>query len=61
MLRVHGGLQRNCDGVSRRQFVEMGAAVLGIGLADLLRLEAAAATTGTASKKSLIVFFDRQF
>ena len=57
MLRVHGGLQRNCDGVSRRQFVEMGAAVLGIGLADLLRLEAAAATTGTASKKSLIVFW----
>ena len=57
MLRVHGGLYRNCDGVSRRQFVEIGASVLGIGLADLLRLEAVAATTGTASKKSLIVFW----
>lgn len=44
MLTINtGGMQRNCDGVSRRNFLKLGA--LGVGsltLADLFRAEAAA-------------------
>ncbi len=53
MLNFLGTRQRYCDGISRRSFFQIGA--LGIGgltLADLLRLEAQAA--GSGSKKSVI-------
>jgi len=49
---------RNCAGVTRRNFVQIGVPFLGLGLADLLRLESLAAESGhAASNKSLIVFW----
>jgi hypothetical protein len=41
MLTIHGESVRSCDGVSRRQFLKIGAlGVGGLALPDLLRLEA---------------------
>ncbi len=62
MLRVFTGRYSNCDGISRRSFLELGATFLGLSLADVLRLRAAGSrTTGslpvTRSSKSLIVFW----
>ena len=64
MLRVFGGRYRNCDGISRRNFLELGAPLLGLGLAEVVRLRAAAAELAksrpngeAASKKALIVFW----
>ncbi len=53
MLSFFGERQRNCDSVSRRSFLQLGAmGIGGLTLADLLRLEAQAGTK--ASKKSVI-------
>jgi hypothetical protein len=53
MLTFFGKHNRYCDSVSRRSFLQIGAAgVGGLTLADLLRHEASAATGGT--KKSVI-------
>ena len=58
MLRIHGSRFANCDGISRRNFVQLGVPLLGLGLADFLRKPAQAATAGrAASTKSLIVFW----
>ena len=58
MLRIDGSSFRNCDGVTRRNFLQLGAPLLGLGLADLLRLESRAAEIGQpASKKAIIVFW----
>src|SRR6266568_530286 len=61
MLRVLANRYANCDGISRRSFLELGATILGLGLPDLLRLRAAGAgspqTTRARSNKSLIVFW----
>ena len=44
--------------LSRRRFLEFGAPLLGLGLADLFRLQAEAAeSTGSRPTKSLIVFW----
>jgi hypothetical protein len=41
MLRIGRGLQRTCQGLTRRAFIEVGASsLLGVSLADLLRLRA---------------------
>ena len=40
MLRVLANRYANCDGISRRSFLELGATILGLGLPDLLRLRA---------------------
>jgi hypothetical protein len=54
MLSVPGRSRRFCDGLSRRQFLQVGAlGATGLTLADLLRTEAQAAT-GPARKKSVI-------
>ena len=56
MLTFFGERNRLCDSVSRRSFLQVGAAgVGGLTLADLLRLESQAATGG--SKKSVINIF----
>ena len=53
MLTFFGKRNRFCDSMSRRSFLQIGAAgVGGLTLADLLRLESQAATGG--SKKSVI-------
>src|SRR4029077_7683640 len=41
MLRIGRGLQRTCQGLTRREFVQVGfSSVLGLSLADSLRLRA---------------------
>ena len=58
MLQLHGSSFRNCDGISRRNFLQLGVPLLGLGIADFLRLEAHAKTArNTGRKKSLIVFW----
>lgn len=58
MLRIDGHSFQNCSGVTRRSFLQIGAPLLGLGLADLLRLESQAAETGhPTSQKSLIIFW----
>ena len=58
MLRIDGHSFQNCSGVTRRSFLQIGAPLLGLGIADLLRLESQAAETGhPTSKKSLIIFW----
>ena len=47
-------------GLTRRNMLQIGAPLLGLGLADLLRLESQAAEAGlptSNSKKSLIIFW----
>ena len=44
-----GQRQRFCDGISRRNFLKIGAFGAGLTLADMLRLRAAAAGTGSAT------------
>lgn len=58
MLRFDGNSFQNCSGVTRRNFLQIGVPLLGLGIADLLRLESRAAEGGlAASGKSLIVFW----
>lgn len=62
MLRVFTGRYSNCDGISRRSFLELGTTVLGLSLADLLRLKAdnsrqTDSSRASSSNKSLIVFW----
>ncbi len=58
MLNVFGNSYSNCDGFSRRNFLQLGAPLLGLGLADVLRLQSVAAESqSAASQKSLIVFW----
>src|SRR5438132_1961754 len=41
MLRIGCGLQRTCQGLTRREFIQVGgSSVLGLSLAELLRLRA---------------------
>jgi len=66
MLHVTGERFRNCAGITRRNLLQIGVPILGLGLSDLLRREAQAdATQGAATQasgasrrtKSLIVFW----
>jgi uncharacterized protein (DUF1501 family) len=58
MWQLDGSSFRNCDGITRRNFLQLGVPLLGLGLADFLRLDAQAATRGrSASKKAIIVFW----
>jgi uncharacterized protein (DUF1501 family) len=57
MLTIFGGRARDCDGISRRSFLQAG--VLGLGgltLADLLKVRAEGATR-TADRRSVILFW----
>jgi hypothetical protein len=58
MLRDNGNTFQNCSGTTRRNFLQIGAPLLGLGLADLLRMESRAAeSVRPASRKSIIVFW----
>ena len=58
MLNTGRQTFRNCSGMTRRSLLQIGVPVLGLGLADLLRLESRAAEpTKSGSRKSLIVFW----
>src|ERR1700716_973564 len=59
MLTLFGSKSRLCDGVSRRNFLRIGA--LGVGascltLADVLRAEARAGAAGTRHKAVINIF-----
>lgn len=58
MRQFDGRAFKNCSGITRRNALQIGAPLLGLGLADLLRLQSQAADSGhPARKKSLIVFW----
>lgn len=58
MLRIAGHSFQNRSVLTRRNVLQIGAPLLGLGLADLLRLESRAAEAGRpASRKSLIIFW----
>ncbi len=58
MLKILGGGARDCDGITRRSFLQAG--VLGLGglaLSDLLKLRAIGAADGSARGRSVILFW----
>jgi hypothetical protein len=55
MLRLLAQRYTHCDGLTRRNFLELGASLLGLSLADMLQSRAAAGES--KSGKSLIVFW----
>lgn len=60
MLTIWGEKQRFCDGVSRRDFLRVGAFGAGLTLAEMLRLRAAAGTGPSprpGSNKSAIMIY----
>src|SRR4051794_37676808 len=55
MLLLGRTRQRTCQGMSRRAFLQVGASsVLGISLADLLRIRAATGKSPTGSARAVI-------
>jgi len=57
MLFIGQQRQRTCQGLTRRAFLQVGAsAVLGLSLADLLRLRAQAGTGGGSVKSVLLLW-----
>ncbi len=58
MLRIFGGAARDCDGVTRRSFLQAGVLGLsGLGLSDLLCLRAAGETAAAGRGRSVILFW----
>lgn len=58
MLQVTGNSFQNCQGITRRNLLQIGAPILGLGMADLLRVDAQAKESGQpATNKSLMVFW----
>jgi hypothetical protein len=57
MITFLGKKQALCDGLSRRNFLRLGAFGAGLTLADMLRLNAAAAPTGSTKLKSAIMIY----
>ena len=55
MLTLWGDRQRLCDGISRRNFLRIGAFGAGLSLADLFRLRAQAGT-GSAAKSAIMIY-----
>src|SRR5246127_4516016 len=60
MLTIWGSKERFCDGLTRRNFLQIGAFGAGLTLADMLRLRATAApspATMPSSTKSAIMIY----
>src|SRR5262245_15036324 len=61
MLTVWGAKQKFCDGISRRNFLQIGAFGAGLTLADMLRAKAqasgAAGAGRSASNKAAIMIY----
>src|SRR5262249_45972802 len=58
MLTIWGAKQKFCDGMSRRNFLQIGAFGAGLTLVDLLRARAQASTTArSSSNKSAILIY----
>jgi hypothetical protein len=59
MFTLWGGAQKFCDGLTRRNFLQIGAFGAGLTLADMLRLRASAAATnnrGTSNKSAIMIY-----
>ena len=60
MLTIWGDKQRYCDGINRRNFLQIGAFGAGLTLADVLRLQAAqepgASLKRTANKAAIMIY-----
>src|SRR4051812_25417540 len=58
MLRILGESARDCDGLTRRSFLQVGTLGLGgLALADLWKLQARGSTEGSARGRSVILFW----
>lgn len=57
MLTLWGGRQRYCDGINRRNFLQIGALGAGITLADMLRAKAAGEPGRSTTSKSVIMVY----
>jgi hypothetical protein len=58
MLTIWGKAQRFCDGISRRDFVQVGALGAGLTMADIMRQRAMGAVKASGSKaKSAILIY----
>jgi hypothetical protein len=55
MLTLWGKRQRFCDGISRRNFLKIGAFGAGLTLAEMLRLRALAGT-GSSNKAAIMIY-----
>src|SRR5262249_10437969 len=55
MLTIWGGKQRFCDGITRRNFLKVGAFGAGLTLAEMLRLKAQAGATATTPKSAILI------
>jgi uncharacterized protein (DUF1501 family) len=56
MLTLWGKKNRFCDGVSRRDFLRIGAFGAGLSLAEMLRLQAGAAETPSRRKAAIMIY-----
>lgn len=56
MLTFFGSRQKFCDGLTRRNFLKIGAFGAGLSLAEMLRLRAAAGQTGSSSKAAIMIY-----
>jgi len=56
MLTLWGGKQRFCDGISRRNFLRIGAFGAGLTLADMLRARAVAGPSVSAAKAAIMIY-----
>src|SRR5262249_26535399 len=57
MLTLWGVKQRFCDGISRRDFLKIGAFGAGLTLAEMLRVRALAQTSPKNTLKSAIMIY----
>jgi hypothetical protein len=56
MLTFWGDKQRFCDGINRRNFLQIGALGAGLTLADVLRVRAAQPTRTSGNKAAIMVY-----
>jgi hypothetical protein len=57
MFTIWGAKQRFCDGMSRRNFLKIGAFGAGLSLAEMMRLRATAGSAVPTSTKSAIMIY----
>src|SRR5262245_33567911 len=55
MLTIWGARQRFCDGITRRNFLKIGAFGAGLTLAEMLRLKARAGS-GSSNKAAIMIY-----
>jgi Protein of unknown function (DUF1501) len=56
MLTLWGRRQRFCDGITRRNFLKIGAFGAGLALTDMLRLRSLAGNTSATGKSAIMIY-----